>query len=118
VVLVGSFRYSTHAFSTHHGGEILLQAATPWLVLTAYRAPEIDAVCAALLAADAVLFAFLAKHTGLIVIAAALVAGSSVHFSVGRRITHGMIGGSLGAVAALAMPYVTFFPRGPTQSCR
>jgi hypothetical protein len=65
-----------------------------------------------LLASGAVLFAFLAKHTGLIVIAAALVAGSLVHFSVGRRITHGMIGGSSGAVAALAIPYVTFFREG------
>jgi hypothetical protein len=26
-----------------------------------------------------------------------------------------MIGGALGAVAALAIPYVTFFPTGPTQ---
>jgi hypothetical protein len=115
VVLIGSFHYSTHAFSTYHGGEILLQAATPWLVLTAYRVPEMDAVRAALLAAGAVLVAFLAKHTGLIVVAAALVAGSLVHFSVGRRITHGMIGGALGAAAALAILYVTFFSRGPTQ---
>jgi hypothetical protein len=45
-------------------------------------------------------------------IAAALVAGSLVHFSVGRRITHGMIGGALGAVAALAILYVTFFREG------
>jgi hypothetical protein len=67
VVLIGSFHYSTHAFSTHHGGEILLQAATPWLVLTAYRVPEMDAVRSALLAAGAVLFAFLAKHSGPIV---------------------------------------------------
>lgn len=67
VVLIGSFHYSTHAFSTYHGGEILLQAATPWLVLTAYRVPEMDAVRSALLAAGAVLFAFLAKHSGPIV---------------------------------------------------
>jgi hypothetical protein len=39
------------------------------------------------------------------------VAGSLVHFSVGRRITHGMIGGALGAVAALAILYITFSER-------
>jgi hypothetical protein len=112
VVLIGSFHYSTHAFSTYHGGEILLQAATPWLVLAAYRVPEMGAVRAALLAAGAVLVAFLAKHTGLIVVAAALVAGSLVHFSLCRRITHGMIGGAFGALAAFAILYLAFLSRG------
>ena len=114
VALIGSFHYSTHAFSTYHGGEILLQAAAPWLLLTAYRVPEMDAIPAALLAAGAVVFAFLAKLTGLIVAAAALVAGSLVVLAFGRRITRGMIGGALGGVAALAILYVSFFSRGPT----
>jgi hypothetical protein len=107
-VLIGSFYYSTHAFNTYHGGEILLQAVTPWLVLTAYRVPEMDAVPAGLLAAVAVLFAFLAKLTGLIVVAAALVAGSMVSLAFGRRITKGMIGGALGAVGVFAILYVAF----------
>ena len=113
-VLIGSFHYSTHAFSTYHGGEILLQAVTPWLVLTAYRVPEIDVVPAALLVAGAVFFAFFAKLTGLIVVAAALVAGSLVSFAFDRRITRGMIGGALGALATLAVIYVTFLSRGWT----
>jgi hypothetical protein len=116
VVLVGSFHYSTHAFSTYHGGEILLQAATPWLVLAAYRVPEMDAIPAGWLAAVAVFLAFLAKLTGLIVAAAALVAGSVVSLAFGRRITHGMIGGALGALAALAILYVAFLSRGPTAA--
>ncbi len=114
VVLIGLFHYSTHAFGSYHGGEILLQAATPWLVLTSYRVPEMDPVPAALLAAGAVFFAFLAKLTGLIVVGAALVAGNMVSLAFGRRITHGMIGGALGALAALAILYMTFFSRGPT----
>jgi hypothetical protein len=101
-------------FGIYHGGEILLQAATPWLVLTAYRVPEMDAVPAALLAAGAVSFAFLAKLTGLIVVAAALVAGSLVVLAFARRITHGMIGGALGALAAFAILYVVFLSRGTT----
>jgi len=113
-VLIGSFHYSTHAFTTYHGGEILLQAATPWLVLTAYRVPEMDIGPAALLVVGAVFFAFFAKLTGLIVVAAALVAGSMVSLAFGRRITHGMIGGALGAVSALAIVYVTFLSRGST----
>jgi hypothetical protein len=115
-VLIGSFHYSTHAFSTYHGGEILLQAATPWLVLTAHRVPDMDAAPAALLAAGAVCLAFLAKLTGLIVVAAALVAGSMVSLMFGRRITRGMIGGALGALATLAILYVAFFSRGPTAA--
>ena len=111
VVLIGSFHYSTHAFSTYHGGEILLQAATPWLVLTAYRVPEMDAVRSALLAAGRCPLCVPSEAFGTYRIAAALVAGSLVHFSVGRRITHGMIGGALGAVAALAILYITFSER-------
>jgi len=113
-VLIGSFHYSTHAFSTYHGGEILLQAATPWLVLTAYRVPEMDGVPAALLVAGAVCFALFAKLAGLIVVAAALVAGNMVSLAFGRRITHGMIGGALGALAAFVILYIIFLSRGPT----
>jgi hypothetical protein len=113
-VLIGSFHYSTHAFSTYHGGEILLQAVTPWLVLTAYRVPEMDVVPAALLVAGAVFFAFFAKLTGLIVVAAALAAGSLVSFAFDRRITRGMIGGALGSLATLAVIYVAFLSKGWT----
>jgi hypothetical protein len=115
-VLITSFRYSTHAFGTYHGGEILLQAATPWLLLTAYRVPEMNAIPAALLAAGAVCFAFLAKVSGLIVVAAALGAGGLVSLAFGRRITHGMIGGALGALAALAIVYIAFLSRAIARS--
>jgi hypothetical protein len=115
-VLIGSFHYSTHAFSTYHGGEILLQAATPWLVLTGYRVPSMGAVPAALLAAGAVCLAFLAKLTGLIVVVATFAAGSVVILAFGRRITRGMMGGALGVVAALAFLYLAFFSRGPTAA--
>ena len=107
-LFIGSFPYSTAAFGIYHGGEILLQAATPWLILTAYRVPEMNAVSAGLMAAAAVFLAFLAKLTGLIVVAAALMAANLVVLSFGRRITHGMLGGALGALAALAILYVTF----------
>jgi hypothetical protein len=112
VVLIGSFHYSTHAFSTYHGGEILLLAATPWLVLTGCRVPEMDAAPAALLAGGAIFFAFMAKLTGLIIAVAALVAGSWVALAFGRRITHGMIGGAFGALAAFAIVYFSFLSRG------
>ena len=94
VGLIGSFPYSTLAFLTYHGGEILLQAGTPWLVLTAYLIPEMRAVPAGLLAAGAVCLLFLAKLTGLLIMAAALLAGSLVFFVFGRRVTYGMIGGA------------------------
>jgi hypothetical protein len=116
VVLVGSFHYSTFAFRTYRGGEILLQAVTPWLILAADRVPEMSVVRAALLAAGSVLVAFMAKLTGLIVVAAALMAASLVSIAVGRRISHGIVGGALGAVTAFVVIYVSFFSRGPTAA--
>jgi hypothetical protein len=116
VLLIGLFHYSTHAFATYHGGEILLQAATPWLLLAAYRVPEMAAVPAALLAAGAIFLAVFAKLTGLIVMAAALVAAGLVCFAFTRGITRGMIGGAFGAVAAIVLLYVSFFSRGPTAA--
>jgi hypothetical protein len=116
VVLVGSFHYSTFAFRTYRGGEILLQAITPWLILAANRVPEMSVMRAALLAAGAVLVAFMAKLTGLIVVAAALVAASLVSIAVGRRISHGILGGALGTVMAFVIIYVSFLSRGPTPA--
>jgi hypothetical protein len=114
VVLIGSFRHSTSEFGIYHGGEILLQGATPWLIMTAYWVPEMDGVSAASVAGDTVFFAFLAKLSGLIVAGAALVAGSFVRLTFGRRITDGMIGGALGGVAALSVVYIIFLARGWT----
>jgi hypothetical protein len=116
VLLIGSFRYSTSEFGLYHGGEILVQAATPWLILVGWRVPEIDAVRAALVATVAVFLAFLAKLTGIIVVAAALMAGSLVSLAFDRRITRGMIGGAVGALAALVIIYVTFLSRGATSA--
>jgi hypothetical protein len=116
VGLVACFHYSTFAFRTYRGGEILLQAVTPWLILAANRVPEMSGVRAALLAAGAVLVAFMAKLTGLIVVAAALVAASFISIAVGRRISHGIFGGVLGAVTAFVVIYVSFLSRGPTPA--
>jgi hypothetical protein len=116
VVLVGSFHYSTFAFRTYRGGEILLQAITPWLILAGNRVPEMRVMRAALLAAGAVLAAFMAKLTGLIVVAAALVAASLISITVGRRISHGIVGGALGAVMAFVIIDVSFLSRGSTPA--
>jgi hypothetical protein len=116
VVLVGSFHYSTFAFRTYRGGEILLQAVTPWLILAANRVPEMSVVRAALFAAGAVLVAFMAKLTGLIVVATALAAASLVSIAVSRRISHGIVGGALGALLAFVVIYVGFLSRGSTPA--
>jgi hypothetical protein len=116
VVLVGSFHYSTSAFRTYRGGEILLQAVSPWLILAANRVPEMSVVRAALLAAGAVLVAFMAKLAGLISVAAALMAASLVSIAVGRRVSHGIFGGALGAVTAFVVIYLSFLSRGTTAA--
>jgi hypothetical protein len=114
VLLIALFRYSTMPFGVYQGGEILLQAATPWLLLAVFHIPEMDAAPAALFAAGAVIVAFLAKLTGLIVVVAALVASSVVALAFRRWITRGMLGGALGGVAALVVLYVAFLSKGPT----
>ena len=86
MVLIGSFRYSTSEFGIYHGGEILLQATTPWLVFDGLSRSANGSDLAALLSAGAVFLAFLAKLTGIIVVAAALVAGGLVCFAYGRGI--------------------------------
>jgi hypothetical protein len=116
VVLIGLFRYSTMTFGVYWGGEVLMQAVTPWLILAARRVPEMDIVRAALLTAGTVFVAFLAKLSGLIVVTAALVAGSIVALTFDRRITRGMIGGALGALAVVAVVYLGFLSRGPTAA--
>src|SRR5208282_4829041 len=114
VLLIGSFHYSTNAFSTYHGGEILLQAVTPWLVLAAYRVPQMNAASAALLAIGVVFLGFFAKLTGVVVAVAALAASGAAFLVSRRRFTRGMVGGAFGAMAAFALLYVGFFSRGPT----
>jgi hypothetical protein len=116
IVSIGLFRYSTMSFGVYWGGEVLMQAATPWLILTARRVPEMNIVPATLFTAAAVFVAFLAKLSGLIIAAAALAAGSIVALTFGRRITRGMIGGALGALAVIAVVYLGFLSRGPTAA--
>jgi hypothetical protein len=64
VILIGLFHYSTQAFSTYHGGEILLQAVTPWLILAAYQVPLAGSWSAVLLATGAVFLGFFCKTNG------------------------------------------------------
>jgi hypothetical protein len=116
VILIGLFHYSTHAFSTYHGGEILQLAATPWLILAAYRVPQTGAAAAGSLAAGVVFLGFFAKLTGVIVALAALAASALVCLASGRRITRGIVGGVFGAVAALVVLYLGFLSRGPTAA--
>jgi hypothetical protein len=116
LILIALFHYSTHAFSTYHGGEILQQAVTPWLILAAYRVPQTGVAAAGSLAAGVVFLGFFAKLTGVIVALAALAASALVCLASGRRITRGIVGGAFGAVAALAVLYLGFLSRGPTAA--
>jgi hypothetical protein len=116
VVSVGLFRYSTRAFTSYHGGEILLEAVTPWLILAALSIPAMNVLRAALVAAGAVLVAFIAKLSGLIVVAASLAAACLVSTALSRRITQGVVGGASGAVMALIVIYVSFLSRGSTPA--
>ena len=51
VLFISTFRYTTLPFGIYTGGEILLQAATPWIFLYACRIPTLSAYRAAAAAA-------------------------------------------------------------------
>ena len=110
---IAAFRYASSAYGLYSGGEILLQAATPWLVLAAWRVPRATALTAALLAFGAVAVGFIAKLNGLIVMAAALVASGALALHRTRRVTPGLIGGALGAALVAALIYVFWFATKP-----
>jgi hypothetical protein len=112
VLFIGTFRFSTLPFGIYDGGEILLQGATPWIIIYSYRIPRLDAVSAALASAGILLLAFFAKLSGLIVAGSALIAGGILVLAHTRRITVGMLGGGLGALSAMGLVYVFFISRG------
>lgn len=103
VLVIATARYSTLDFRKYIGGEPLILAATPWMMLWSCRIPASGALEAAALAALVVVVGFLAKLSGLIVAGGALIAGSAVVLYTRRGITAGMIGGAAGALAALVL---------------
>ncbi|NIR61718.1 MAG: hypothetical protein GWO02_20610, partial [Gammaproteobacteria bacterium] len=114
VLLFATFRYSTLPFGIYNGGEILLQAALPWLVLISLHVPAGTLWRGAALAFVVVILGFFVKLSGLIVSAAALVAACLPVLIERRAPTRGMIGGVLGAFAALAVLYAVWFSQGDT----
>ena len=116
VVFIATFRYSTLPFGIYNGGEILLQGLTPWLILAGSFVPAMTALRAAGLACLAILLAFFAKLTGVMVASAALFAGSVEALVRLRRITAGMIGGAVGAVLAFGALQFAWFSHGTTPA--
>jgi hypothetical protein len=116
VAFIATFRYSTLPFGIYNGGEILLQGLTPWLILAACWVPVTSALRAAGLACLAILIAFFAKLTGLIVASAALFACSVEVLLRLRRITAGMVGGAVGAIVAFGGLEVIWFSKGTTPA--
>jgi hypothetical protein len=112
-VLIAAFRYSSSAYGVYSGGEILLQAATPWIVLAAWRVPQTMWPMAALLGFAAVALGFAAKLNGLIVAASAFAAAGTLALYQTRRVSPGLIGGALGAVLAALLIYVFWFAAKP-----
>jgi hypothetical protein len=105
-------RFSTLTFGIYTGGEALLQAALPWMILLSLRVPRAGAAESALIAFAVVAIGFFANLTGVIVACAALAAACLPQFLKGRRLTAGMVFGALGACAALALVYVLWLARG------
>ena len=118
VFAVGLFRYSTLPFGIYNGGEVLLQAVTPWIILGTFKVPYLSAMRAGLLAGGLVFIAFLTKITGLIVVGSGLIAGGMVALRRMRRVTPGMVGGSVSALIVVGAIYELFLSKGSTQLSR
>ena len=116
VFLISTCRYSTAAFGTYNGGEILLEGVAPWIFLAANWIPNATFTRAALCASGLVVGAFVAKLSGLIVVAAALAAAIAAALARDRRLRPGMVGGVVGAAAAIIMVYYTYIVRGWTAA--
>ena len=116
VAFIGTFRYSTLPFDVYNGGEILLQGLTPWLIFAGCIVPSTTAFRAAGLAFLAILIAFFAKLTGVMVASIALFAGAVEALLRLRRITAGMIAGAIGATLAFGLLYVSWFSHGTTPA--
>jgi hypothetical protein len=116
VLFIATFRYSTIPFGIYNGGETLLQAVTPWLILVGCAVPTMRAPWAAVLVYLALWIAFFAKLTGLMVISAILFAAGVEALLRLRRITAGMVGGAIGALLALASLQFVWFSRGETPA--
>jgi hypothetical protein len=114
LVMLCALRFATLSFGIYTGGEVLLQAATPWIILGAFLVPTSSALRAGIITALIVIMAFLAKLSGLIVAAAALTGACIVYLNTERKISKGIIGGVIGSVTALAAIYFFFLSRSAT----
>lgn len=115
VAVMATLRWSTSVYGLYSGGEALLQAVTPWIVLAAVRLPRLSAPAAAGIAFIVVGAAFMAKLNGIIVAAAAFAAVGVTAWTRERRLTAGLIGGAAGALIALAAIYGLWY-RGRAQT--
>jgi hypothetical protein len=112
VVAVGAFRYSTLPFGIYNGGDVLLQAATPWIVLGTFEVPYLPPARAGLLSGALVFIAFLIKQTGLIVVGVGLIAGGIVALRRSRGIRSGVLGGAIAALVVVGAIHEFFISRG------
>jgi hypothetical protein len=116
VAAVPLFRFSTHSFGMYSGGEPLLQAALPWMILLAVRVPRLDAFRAALVAFAVVAFGFFAKITGVIAACAALGAACLPQLVEEKRLSAGMVFGAVGAAVSLVLVYALWLSQGATAA--
>ncbi len=114
VVFLSAFQYSTLNFRIYIGGEILLQAVTPWLILAGCYVPNASALRSAAVAALAIFIGFFVKLTGLMVASAALTTGCFLALIHNKRITSGMVASAFGTLSAFGILYAAWFSRGAT----
>jgi hypothetical protein len=114
VCLLATVRYATLPYGNYDGGEVLLQAAFPWIVLAAFKLSSMGFVRGALLLFATLLVAFLAKLSGLIVVIEAVLAVSLLYLSSGPKIGTGLIGGWLGIAIGSALIYFGYISQGWT----
>jgi hypothetical protein len=101
-------------FLTYNGGDQLLQAAVPWIVLGSLGVPESSMWIAAVMSCAGVLAAFFLKLSGSLVVGTMIGAVCIVDAASHRRIKPGVAGAAAGVLVAAGLVWAGWLRRGPT----
>jgi hypothetical protein len=114
VLVLLTARYATLPYGIYDGGEILLQGLIPWLALWSFGLPRHKPSTAFSGAVCFTLIAFVAKLSGLIVVAL-LVGAAALTFLVRHRKLNGsLIAAGAGVAVAVALSYHFYIAKGWT----
>lgn len=112
VIALATFRYSTLPFRMYNGGEILLFSAAPWALLAIWSSLGRGFWWGFGAALGSALVVFIAKLSGIMVLAVTVLGASGAEWWNRRRVTTAMAGLAVGSAAAAALFWWGWLSRG------